>query len=249
MGMVRSGTTLMAEMIHKGGTPMFAGDLDPRYDGGLRYERVSTHKMNLSILGLERGIAGIRIIGLPIGDPPSAAQLEELSCEVGEAPWGFKDPRTTLTYPAWCEVFSGGSRAYIYRGHQEVVRHYFRSGKNLRRSLKTARMGLLAWLHFNERILENLSRDRAAGRPHALVSYEELMNQPALLAPLENALEVPLADARNWDLRRNTLGNAERQLYGLICAGQGKRIAKLYEQLEASRLVAASTASNESSAA
>ncbi len=239
MGMMRSGTTLLAEMIHKGGTPMFAGDADPRYDGGLKYERVSTHQINLSIVGLSRNREGIKMVDLPICQPPSTAQIAELAGEVGEASWGFKDPRTTLTYPVWCEIFPAGPRLYTYRNHEEVLRYYFKGDKSLASRFRRMRRAAVAWTHFNERVLQNIESDRAAKRPFALVSYEELIEQPELIALVEDALEVPLFDARNPDLRRNKAGDGgQSRIYQLATVGLTKRIAEVYRQLHASRLTA-----------
>src|SRR5207244_965187 len=54
MGMAQCGTTLLAEMVHRGGTPMYAGNVDPSYDDGIKYERRLCQAINRQILGVPR---------------------------------------------------------------------------------------------------------------------------------------------------------------------------------------------------
>ncbi|PQV65557.1 Sulfotransferase family protein [Abditibacterium utsteinense] len=235
MGMMRSGTTLLAEMIHKGGTPMFevADQVNPAYDGGIKYERPSTHEINLALLGQTQNIAGINVVGLKLHPLPPGA-LQDLSKEVGDQAWGFKDPRTTVTYPIWCEAFPRGPRLYTYRGHQEVMRFYFRSRQEMRLRLQQARRALKAWVHFNEQILCHIASDQSAGRPVALVRYEALMENKELIGAIEKAVNVPLFDARNFDLHRNKLpSNQEKAIFRGLSLGYQKRIAALYRELDA----------------
>lgn len=248
MGMMRSGTTLIAEMIHKGGTPMFVGDLDPSYNGGIKYERPLTHEINLAILGLSKNRHGIDMVGLPVRQEPSAEQLQRLADEVGDAPWGFKDPRTTLTYPAWCKVFPKGPRVYVYRNHEEVLRFYFNSREGAKKRIKRVRRAAVAWLYYNERVLENMRADQAARRPHALVRYEELMEEKSLIERIEEAAGVKLADARNWDLRRNKVSSGrERLIYRLATVGLAGRVTSAYNELGALRITAKNSTPRQSS--
>lgn len=241
MGMMRSGTTLLAEMVHKGGTPMFPimENVDPSYDGGIKYERPLAHELNLLILGQPQKGEAIDLAGRAL-HPLPPADLERLLAEVPDGPWGFKDPRTTLTYPVWSEAFPRGPRLYIYRGHEEVLRYYNRRPGLSHRVLRVLRVRRAAhsWVYFNEKLLENLRSDQSAGRPYALVRYEELMEDKALIERLEKAVGVPLFDARNWDLRRGKVAGSEQNLvYRLALSGYEKRIAKLYQELGELRLV------------
>jgi hypothetical protein len=136
-------------------------------------------------------------------------------------------------------VFPKGPRVYVYRNHEEVLRFYFNSREGAKRRIKRVRRAAVAWLHFNERVLENIRSDRAAGRPHALVRYEELMEEKSLIDLVEGAIGVKLADARNWDLRRNKVSSGrERLIYRLATVGLAGRIAKAYSGLGALRITA-----------
>ncbi len=242
MGMMRSGTTLLAEMVHKGGTPMFQvkDEINPAYDDGIKYERISAHAINLTLLGQTKNIAGIKIVGLTLHPMPSEA-LQKLHDEVGEQAWGFKDPRTTVTYPVWSEHFPRGPRLYIYRSHEEVARYYFRTARKPLTGIKRGRRAVRAWVYFNQQMLENIRSDRETARPHALVRYEELMRDKELIGALEKAAGVALFDARNWDLHRNKVSSRrDAQISRLLSLGFGKRLDALYRELGALRVTSSS---------
>lgn len=241
MGMMRSGTTLLAEMVHKGGIPMYdvAANPDPSYDKGIRYERPLAHEIDHEILGLTRNTIGLKIaeVGIPeVKDLKSicSESMQKLSVEVGEAPWGFKNPRTTLTYPIWRQTFLGGATFYVYRCHEEVLHYHFKSRSNPLRRLKRMRMGARAWVLFNERMLENIELDKAQNRPYALVRYEQLMDDPKLIKAMENATGIPLFDARDPKLRRHKKAQNQNQFfYKYATRGFGERIANIYTKLDA----------------
>lgn len=248
MGMSRSGTTLLAEMVHKGGTPMFSGDLDPRYDQGIKYERPLCQTINRQILGLgpDVHLSTINFLWkLPL-QPIEPHLLEELGREVGENPWGIKNPRTTLTYPMWCGAFPRGVRLYVYRSHREVARYYLRNRKPLRKGFKHMRRSIIAWINYNEHLLENLKSDQAAGRTAALVRYEELMEYADLVPILSETVGLSLADARDFSLRRNKIvSRKETLLCDLASFGLNSRLQNLYRQLEAARVQSPTAPSNQ----
>ncbi len=233
MGMARSGTTLVAEMLHLGGTSMYdnTANADPSYDKGIRYERRTTYQLDNEILGLTERQDAITLLDRPLHPLPGDA-LARIAPEVGVRAWGFKNPRTTLTYPMWCELFAEGPRVYTYRSHEEVISHYFDSRQSARGKMERARMALAAWTHYNEQVLSNVRLDQAAGRPFAVVRYEELVENPALVARLSEALGVPLADARNDQMRRNRMpGIGKRLVFGWIARPFQARIGRIYEAL------------------
>jgi hypothetical protein len=234
MGMHKSGTTLVTEMIHKGGIPMFTGDADPSYDNGLKYERPICHDMNLHALGLQKRSRPLDPIWKYPVKSLLAEDLSKLAEEVGDQPWGFKDPRTTFTYSAWLEKFPKGPRIYVYRSHKEIL-HRFCSGK--RRYLRNAAKALQAWLHYNEKTLENFQLDQKEGRPAALVNYEELMTHPSLLGRLEQVLGIRFHDARDPRLHRNKVQSRwEDFSLGFLTLGCSKRLSRVNAELEARRL-------------
>ena len=93
MGMARSGTTLVAEMLHLGGTSMYddTAHADPSYDKGIRYERRITYQLDNEILGLAERQDAITLVDRPLHPLPNDA-LARIAPEVGDRPWGFKNP-------------------------------------------------------------------------------------------------------------------------------------------------------------
>lgn len=234
VGMARSGTTLISEMLHLAGTSMYAEGMDPRYDGGNKYERVSCQDINLEILGVESIPAISTIWERPLNDI-SEASLNALREEVGTAPWGFKDPRTTITYPVWRKYFPEGPTIYTYRHHSEVMRHYFQAAKNANSALRRTRRAVRAWIFYNEQLLKNLESDKQANRRAALVQYEELMQSKELITRLQDTVGVALHDARNMSLRRNKkdmkTSSWERFVYRFAEVGYQGKLASLYQEL------------------
>ena len=239
IGMARSGTTLLSEMLHRGGTSMFAAGMNPSYDSGNKYERVSCQQINLEILGVENIPAISTIWKRPLHDI-SEASLASLAAEVGEGAWGFKDPRTTITYPVWRKFFPEGPTIYTYRHHNEVIQHYFHTAKDPISALRRTRRALRAWIFYNEQLVKNLELDSLANRRAVLVHYEGLMTNDTLVQKMQDVIGIPLHDARNLDLRRNKKSNKagyrETLTYRIAALGYESRLQKVYRELERRRL-------------
>lgn len=230
-GMHKSGTTLVSQMVHQGGIVMIEDGLDPRYDNGGAYERELVKMLNRRILGRKPGdLEALWKVAL---SPLSEADLHELEQSVGDAPWGFKDPRTIWTYSEWTRHFPHGARLYVYRDHLEVMRHFCR-----KKSFHVLRMkrALLAWLHYNEKLVENYRLDEKSDRPCAVVCYGDLMAHGELIARLAERTGLNLRDARLPEQYRNQ--NAPRRwlMYRLVALPYAARIKRLHRVLDELRL-------------
>jgi hypothetical protein len=118
LGCHKSGTTLIARTLHESGIAM-VGDDDAQgdYDQSGFYERLRWVELNQHILGH----------GDPAEDHPVPArvfatqrQREQMGrwiacCESRHTDWGFKDPRTCLTYPIWREELPEHHLIGVYR--------------------------------------------------------------------------------------------------------------------------------------
>jgi hypothetical protein len=244
MGMHKSGTSLLAQMLHEGGTPMITSGVDPSYDLGSKHERRTAAKINLRILNAREGTrylpALMPIWKWPLSEFPTDL-LEELEAEVGDSPWGFKDPRTTITYPVWAKQFPKGARFSIYRSHREFLRRCFkRSGPRAKR-LWRARREINAWYAYNHCLLRNYALDEAEKRPHVVLQYEEVMEHPSLIELAAQITNIPLFDSRNMDMRRTKgtipeKNNLETMYIWAGELGNMKRINALYADLANVRL-------------
>jgi hypothetical protein len=248
MGMHKSGTTLVAEMIHRGGTPMMRGEGDFSYDSGTKYERAITQKINLRLLNARPNTNYLPAL-MPIWNWElnafPADLLPELAVDAGDGIWGFKDPRTTVTYPAWAAQFPTGARFYVYRSHREFLRRCFkRSGAKSRRVWR-ARREFNAWFAYNECILRNVKLDEMAGRAHVVLRYEELMNAPELVELAAQKSGVSLFDARDFSMRRTRDDKPKSRLETLYLwageLGNRNRLNELLARLGEIRVTPSST--------
>lgn len=104
----------------------------------------------------------------------------------GPAPkqlWGFKDPRTTLTLPVWCDIFPDAKIINIVRDGNAVASSLYRRGKKQLQdgsptslvSLDTS-MGLSLWAEYvltARRHCASLPQDR-----YLEIRYENLLSEP-----------------------------------------------------------------------
>ena len=94
LGMHKSGTTLVAEILHKSGIPMIGvKDGDPSYDKGIKYERVSTANLNKDILN-SWDVEGFNIRAsknLNLSDQKRTRMIGIIrECQSHSDDWGFK---------------------------------------------------------------------------------------------------------------------------------------------------------------
>lgn len=174
---------------------------DSGYDEAQYYERLDWVHLNQDLLGF----------GNPVEDHPAPHQIlsrdhtrKEMQRKIAEvqadhADWGFKDPRTCLTYPIWREVLPEHMIVGVYRSLGEFWAHQARaSGK--RRSLWKA---IRTWTDYNVRLADILERRRELGQPFVLLRYENLMTSDEDFGRFEEFMGRRLDDCRNPDLYRS----------------------------------------------
>jgi len=202
LGMHKSGTSLVAELLHHAGIAM-VDEVDSQggYDDGNKWERESTLELNQEILGSagafsldargERRLCG-------------AAERQRMrdiiaACSTRHTDWGFKDPRTCLTYDLWAAELPAHRVIAVFRSPEEAWAHYWRAA-SLRRRLKTVRRYLPQWCAHNTAILAALDR---TPHPFLVLDYARLIDDPSELARLERFVGRPLVDRRDPRMRRS----------------------------------------------
>lgn len=201
LGMHKSGTTLVAQMLHRSGIAMVDDEQAGGYDDGNHFERASTNALNKSLLGRSGGNS-LRTFR-PLGAEEVTAKLraEALDLVGGlerrAEPWGFKDPRSCLTYPVWKQVLPAHRIICVYRSPAEVHAHYTR-----KKSLDTTRgiRTLRAWYEYNQGMLQAFEQAPAANR--LLVDYATLMQNSGELTRLSEFVGLEMRDERVASLRR-----------------------------------------------
>lgn len=199
LGMHKSGTTLAAEILHKSGIAMGAEcDAGGDYETGNKYERQATQELNKELLQCHQ------MDSLDI-KPPANLTMDDAVCrrmialiqreQASGADWGFKDPRTCLTYSLWQACLPEHRLIVVYRHPVQVYLHYRHktSAGKFQKVLLTWKI-LRVWTLYNQQILAFLRQ--APADAYLLLNYEHLMGTPQEFERLATFVERPLVDAR-----------------------------------------------------
>ncbi len=172
LGMHKSGTTLTSQILHHSGINM-VDDMNASvsYDQGNQYERESTWRLNEAILGCT-DVESIDI-------RPSAhlqlqashrVQMQAIirDChQTHQGHWGFKDPRTCLTYPLWAAELPEHHIIAVYRSVDELwLRYRYKRFYNHLRDPYLAWRVVRTWSEYNLNILNYLTHTQ---RPFLLL--------------------------------------------------------------------------------
>jgi hypothetical protein len=239
LGMHKSGTTLLAQILHHSGISM-GEDIDAgvAYDEGNKYERGSCLRLNMEILGAP----DYEVLDLSAqrAGPLSAGQRARMQsiitrCSAAHDDWGFKDPRTTLTYQLWAEELPPHRLIAVYRPPAEIWPRFRYTG--LRRHYMNP---LLAWRFANRwyehnlRLLDHLA---ASTQERIVLSYRDLMTTDEEFARLQRFVGRPLVDRRRKDLYRSR--RTRDSLLGLAlrgCAARyGRSAVQIMQELDGMR--------------
>lgn len=241
LGMHKSGTTLVSRLLHHSGIEMLDADDQRSYDQGNQYERERTLRLNDRLLGSE-GLESISIRSMPASDVADDIEgemrelIEDLSGS--RTTWGFKDPRTCLTYPLWERVLPPHRIVAVMRTPQEVWLRYRRTHRNpLRRMVRAWRVAD-AWTRHNFGIIDTLEH---TSQPAILLDYRLLVTTDDEFRRLEGFLGQDLVDERRPDLYRNRadrapLFDAVAAIYRLIRGIGPHDVQRRLEALRAASL-------------
>jgi hypothetical protein len=177
LGMHRSGTSCLAGSLEQQG--LFLGDVNTSAPFNRRGNRERFDVMNLQGAVLEAS-------GGSWFSPPPAVRWQPehveraqaiLAEHAGEPLWGFKDPRTLLTFDGWQRLVPDLQAVGIFR-HPLRVAQSLQSRNDL-----ALDAGLELWRAYNERLVEIHSRG-----PFPIVCFDD---EPATLeAKLREAGEA-----------------------------------------------------------
>lgn len=238
LGMHKSGTTLVSQILHHSGISMGEHlDEDVSYDQGNKYEREAVLGLNLAILGKDDVF--VLDVEKSRGAAMSLAQRELMRAVIRDCDsrhpdgWGFKDPRTCLTWPLWREELPEHRIVAVYRDPVEVWPHFRWEGR--RGPLvnhRYAEQYLERWTEHNDAVIEAAA---AAGDRALVLGYRELMTDDAEFARLQTFVGRDLDDRRRPDLYRHRgepdryLRRAAERLRRRTGRGLEERLAELGE--------------------
>lgn len=216
--MHKSGTTLLAEMLHKTGVDMGCYDLDKDYDDGNKMERPEAKDINKSLLNC--GDTKSLYVTSELTDSKVILQhtekakimIDNITRRNNE--WGFKDPRTSLTYKFWKYVIPNSRNIIIFRDYKEVITHYA-SKINKYRPIKKLFYSLLAlnaWWKYNNINL----RIAKENNDSIIISYKLLMESEVELKRLSKYVGREIYDARKPNKYRSKINNIYSKIVSFI---------------------------------
>lgn len=230
LGMHKSGTTLVSQILHHSGVDMGDFDTAVSYDQGNQYERESTQDVNQTVLGS----FGKESLDVSAPRQPlrvNTAVREEMQRivaknEARHEHWGFKDPRSCFTYPLWESVLPDHKLIVVYRPVEEMWKRY-RSDKRAVKNPYRAWRLVMRWSESNVHIANYLSQTT---RPYFILNYPELMNGDAAFEALQAFVGLPLNDRR-----RPSLYRGEQKKYAVL--EMAKTMARLVKGYDAVRII------------
>lgn len=201
LGMGNSGTTLASELLHHSCIRMTDVEQDT-YDGGEKYEDPKFRVINMELLS-RTDPSCLRPSQAPTSlTSDQRVRMRSLIEGLHEAneDWGFKDPRTVVTYPLWRELLPEHRIVAVWR--DPAGNWPRRRWRGLRRRYVNpwrAFCHLRQWCEYNEVILKY---GAGRGDDFLLINYESLINGNKEFERLETFIGCKLVDKRQPKLYR-----------------------------------------------
>ena len=233
-GMHRSGTSMVAQLLAKCGLYLgrqedILGPASDNQDGF--WENVLFVKLNdelLSRLGGAWDLPPLLQKGWELRPelaPAKEAAKKLVSGFLGHEPWGWKDPRNSITAPFWESVIGADRARYVL-----CVRHPLEVARSIhKRSGNSLAFGLNLWLAYN-RMIENIGPER-----RIITHYDSYFADPE--AELKRVMDF-LGMKAAADVVRTSCSKISRTLRhhtfsrdALIKEGAPKQLLNLYEEL------------------
>jgi len=227
LGMHKSGTTLIAEILHKSQISMvdeYQSNLS--YEGD-KYERKTTNEINKELLSVSHSLVAVdQNIQHTVEQANKIKQIVA-DCEKNNIAWGFKDPRTCLTYHIWKEVLPSHKILIVYRNPYQVMAHYFNSTRRLDKLIFRSYKALKMWKKYNLLLLDLIEHHEA---PIFVLNYQDLMSSENILLHISEFVGQPLYDAR--DTKRYKRQKEQNLLYNVFEFFSGYQARKIFSRLE-----------------
>jgi hypothetical protein len=197
LGMHKSGTTLVSQILHVSGINMGFDIDDERFQySGNQCESPTVNAINNDILG-SYGLSSI-----DMGNTPGLRESEDIQEKAQAfirttsqfARWGIKDPRMCLTYVVWKRILPEHALILVYRNPLQVWKHYVdRSYRNVFDYLKVFKR----YIEYNKAIIEIMHNHYG---PVLVVNYNRLMDGNEEFQRLQRFVGFALKDMRDTKL-------------------------------------------------
>ena len=204
LGMHKSGTTLVSQILHGSGINMGEFDEGISYDQGNKFERETTLALDMEILGTsDYGVLELTPGGVPTMNDEQRGRMRGIiaDCQGQFTDWGFKDPRSALTYDLWARELPEHRIIAVFRDPAEVwPRFKWRGLRKWHTNFDRAHAYLLRWHEHNRNIVRFLQE---TSMPSLVISYRELMGGEGELGRLQEFVGRELVDRRKPGLYRS----------------------------------------------
>lgn len=193
-GMHRSGTSLVASLCQAGGLAI-GGRLLGRYPGNEvghfeDLDFVTWHESVLRANGFgTEGFLAAGIPGVPDGLRQEAERIVGDRRALG-APWGWKDPRTTLHLDFWAKLLPELRFLFVIRRPWEVVDSLYRRGDEIFRM--NPPFAVQVWLHANRLISDFVTRHPSRSLVRDVTQVIETPTE--VFHAIRDQLGIPLTD-------------------------------------------------------
>lgn len=232
LGMHKSGTTLISRALHESGIVMgqeFPAGMDY---ANAKYEARWAQKINDEILGVDRRTLSLLVTSklLPGGEISDGIK-DRMKHVIAEnqsrySDWGFKDPKTVLTYHYWKEILPDHRLVIIYRNPVEVWKRYsaFKQKTQFRLPYKV-------WCDFNQLILHHANK--AEEGQAILLNFDCLLSEAREWDRFCDFVGIKLKDIRDTKQSVNRLAvrDREKHVYKLLMFLAGEKAKKTYQEL------------------
>ncbi len=177
IGMHRSGTSLVASILHSAGLDVGKKLMSAHENNNAKgffenLEFVRFHEQVLDSLGESR-FGWTTKNGLDVPDAFAGQVTELLTNNVCTGAWGWKDPRTTLFLNFWARRLPAANFVFVYRRPWEVIDSLFRRGDPAFQD--NPRLAVETWITYNQAICDFLSVDRSRG---LLAGVQSIVDEP-----------------------------------------------------------------------
>ena len=204
LGMHNSGTTLLAQILHHSGINMGDFDETTSYDQGNKYERQNCLDLNMDLLKA----SDYEVLSL-VADPQLALSVQQQldmheiiqKCELEYPVWGFKDPRTCLTYGLWNLKLPRHRIIAVFRRPEQIWPRFKWNGRRkYHTNFYRAYEFLKRWHEYNEGIISAVCQ---SNEDYCIINYHEFMVKDSGLRELEAFVGRPIEDRRKSNLFRS----------------------------------------------
>jgi hypothetical protein len=185
IGMHRSGTSLVASMLHSAGLDVGKQLMSAHESINAKgfYENldfVRFHEQVLESLGESR-FGWTTKINLRVPETQAPLVDDLLARNSSDGAWGWKDPRTTLFLQYWSERLPKANFIFVHRPPWEVIDSLYRRGDQEFQS--SPRLAVDIWTSYNRAILNFMDRNSDRG---LLTGLQSIVDNPAMFIERAN---------------------------------------------------------------